>query len=106
MIPSRHECPNGCFSAESKKYFLSGFDRLTKGGSQLQALSSLKAINQRRAFAHKAFDHMLIIGLVTETVDIGRFDRVPLDYILIGRRRVNEVPMPIESLTGLYYRNR
>src|SRR6476646_4649661 len=48
---------------------------------------------------------MLILGLVTEIVDIGRFDRVPLDYILIGRRRVNEVPIPIESLTGLYYRN-
>ena len=75
-------------------HFLAGFDRFIECGNQFEALAALETVHQRGALMDQAIDHMLIIGLMTEAIDVGRIDREFLDHVLVGGKFVDKSPVP------------
>ena len=79
--PSRHSSRR-----EAQRHFLAGLDRFVERGDQFQALAPLEAVDQRRALVDQAIDHVLVIGLVAEAVDVRRIDGKFLDHVLVRRQ--------------------
>ena len=63
-----------------------GLDRLVERRDQFQALATLQTVDQRRALVDQAIDHMLVVGLMAEAVDIRRIDGKLLDHVLVRRQ--------------------
>src|ERR1700761_2189580 len=77
-----------------KRDLLAGLDRFIERSDQLEALAALQSIDQGRVLISQAIDHVLVIGLMTEAVDVRRIDREFLDHLLVRRRLLDEAPVP------------
>ena len=59
------------FGSETQKDFFSRLDRFINGADQFHAFSTLQAINEILTTMGDAINHMLIVGLMAKTIDIG-----------------------------------
>ena len=75
---------------EAKRHLGAGLDQFVERGNQFQALAPFEAVDQRRTLVHQAVDHVLVIGLMAEAVDVRRIDGKFLDHVLVGRQALRQ----------------
>ena len=69
-----------------------GFYRLVQSRNQFDALPAFDPVDQRSRPIGQAVDNVLIICLVSKSVDIGRVDRILLDDFFVFGQLVRELP--------------
>jgi hypothetical protein len=77
---------------EAKRYLAASLDGLVQRGEQFDVLAAFESVHERLLSPFEAGDHMFVVGLVTEAVDVGWIDGELLPYVGIVFRGLAELP--------------
>src|SRR3954447_16859562 len=83
--PSAAAAEPAVLRLENAMHFAARLDRLVDRVDELEAAAPFEAVDEVALVVGDAVDHVLVVRLVAEPVDVRRVDRVALDHVGVAR---------------------